>query len=55
MIVGPTLQVEGRENVPVLATAPGVPNEATPDKFDLPTCQHALRQARRLAKTSRAT
>jgi NADH dehydrogenase len=27
-----------------------VPNLATPGEFDPPTCQHALRQARRLAK-----
>jgi NADH dehydrogenase len=27
-----------------------VPNLATPDSFDPPTCQHALRQARRLAR-----
>jgi NADH dehydrogenase len=27
-----------------------VPNQATPDHPDPPTCQHALRQARRLAK-----
>ena len=27
-----------------------MPNEATPDHPDPPTCQHALRQARRLAK-----
>jgi NADH:ubiquinone reductase (H+-translocating) len=30
-----------------------VPNEATPGRFDPPTCQHALRQARRLAKNLR--
>jgi len=50
VIVGPTLQVEGRENVWALGDCARVPNEATPDKFDPPTCQHALRQARRLAK-----
>jgi NADH dehydrogenase len=27
-----------------------VPNGATPGHYDPPTCQHALRQARRLAK-----
>ena len=32
------------------ATARAVPNEATPGQTDPPTCQHALRQARRLAK-----
>ena len=50
VIVGPTLQVEGRENVWALGDCARVPNEATPGKFDPPTCQHALRQARRLAK-----
>jgi len=50
VIVGPTLCVEGRENVWSLGDNARVPNEATPGKFDPPTCQHALRQARRLAK-----
>jgi NADH dehydrogenase len=50
VIVGPTLLVEGRENVWSLGDNARVPNEATPGKFDPPTCQHALRQARRLAK-----
>ena len=31
-----------------------VPNAATPGRVDPPTCQHALRQARRLAKNLRA-
>jgi NADH:ubiquinone reductase (H+-translocating) len=30
-----------------------VPNAATPESPDPPTCQHALRQARRLSKTLR--
>jgi NADH:ubiquinone reductase (H+-translocating) len=50
VIVGPTLQVEGRENVWALGDCARVPNEATPGRPDPPTCQHALRQARRLAK-----
>jgi NADH:ubiquinone reductase (H+-translocating) len=50
VIVGPTLLVEGRENVWSLGDNARVPNEATPGAFDPPTCQHALRQARRLAK-----
>jgi NADH:quinone reductase (non-electrogenic) len=50
VLVGPTLQVEGRQNIWALGDCARVPNEATPDKFDPPTCQHALRQARRLAK-----
>ena len=48
--VGPTLCVEGRENVWALGDCARVPNAATPGRFDPPTCQHALRQARRLAK-----
>ena len=50
IVVGPTLQVEGRERVWALGDCARVPNEATPDHPDPPTCQHALRQARRLAK-----
>jgi NADH:quinone reductase (non-electrogenic) len=53
VVVGPTLRVEGRENVWALGDAARVPNEATPDHPDPPTCQHALRQARRLAKNIR--
>ena len=33
-----------------LGDGAAVPNERTPGRFDPPTCQHALRQARRLAK-----
>jgi NADH dehydrogenase len=50
VVVGPTLAVEGRENVWALGDCARVPNEATPGRPDPPTCQHALRQARRLAK-----
>jgi NADH:quinone reductase (non-electrogenic) len=50
VLVGPTLLVEGRENVWSLGDNARVPNEATPGEFDPPTCQHALRQARRLAR-----
>jgi NADH:ubiquinone reductase (H+-translocating) len=50
VLVGPTMQVEGRENVWALGDCAHVPNEATPGQPDPPTCQHALRQARRLAK-----
>jgi NADH:ubiquinone reductase (H+-translocating) len=53
VVVGPTLQVEGRENVWALGDGARVPNEATPEHPDPPTCQHALRQARRLAKNLR--
>jgi NADH dehydrogenase len=50
VIVEPTLKVEGRDDVWALGDGARVPNGATPDRFDPPTCQHALRQARRLAK-----
>jgi NADH dehydrogenase len=53
VVVGPTLQVEGRENVWALGDCARVPNAATPEHPDPPTCQHALRQARRLAKNLR--
>ena len=45
-----TLQVEGMPGVWSLGDCAAVPNERTPGHFDPPTCQHALRQARRLAK-----
>jgi len=48
--VGPTLQVEGSTNVWALGDGARVPNGATPGHYDPPTCQHALRQARRLVK-----
>lgn len=44
------LRVDGRENVWALGDAAAVPNTRTPGRVDPPTCQHALRQARRLAK-----
>jgi NADH:ubiquinone reductase (H+-translocating) len=50
VLVGETLRVEGREEVWSLGDNARVPNAATPGRFDPPTCQHALRQARRLAK-----
>jgi NADH dehydrogenase len=51
IVVDDLLQVEDRENVWALGDCARVPNAATPDQPDPPTCQHALRQARRLAKT----
>jgi NADH dehydrogenase len=48
--VDPLLRVDGRTNVWALGDGARVPNEATPDHPDPPTSQHALRQARRLAK-----
>jgi NADH:quinone reductase (non-electrogenic) len=50
VVVDPMLRVQGLENVWALGDCAAVPNEATPGRFDPPTCQHALRQARRLAK-----
>jgi NADH:ubiquinone reductase (H+-translocating) len=44
------LRVEGRDRVWSLGDCAAVPNERTPGQFDPPTSQHALRQARRLAK-----
>ncbi|OFW72263.1 MAG: hypothetical protein A2Y55_07045 [Actinobacteria bacterium RBG_16_68_12] len=48
--VDATLRVEGREDVWALGDCTAVPNARTPGAFDPPTCQHALRQARQLAK-----
>ena len=47
------LQVEGRHDIWALGDAAGVPNEATPGRTDPPTAQHALRQARALARSLR--
>jgi NADH dehydrogenase len=44
------LRVEGLEHVWALGDCAAVPNLATPGAVDPPTSQHALRQARRLAK-----
>ena len=51
--VDSTLRVEGRERVWALGDCARVANTATPEHPDPPTCQHALRQARRLAKNLR--
>jgi NADH dehydrogenase len=48
--VDETLRVEGFDRIWSLGDGARVPNLATPGEFDPPTCQHALRQARRLAK-----
>ena len=53
VVVDGTLRVEGRERVWALGDCARVPNAATPGAFDPPTCQHALRQARRLARNLR--
>jgi NADH dehydrogenase len=48
--VDPLLRVEGHERLWALGDGAAVPNQATPGRVDPPTCQHALRQARTLAK-----
>jgi NADH:ubiquinone reductase (H+-translocating) len=50
VVVEETLRVEGVEDAWALGDCAAVPNAKTPGQFDPPTCQHALRQARRLAK-----
>jgi len=50
VVVDSTLRVEGRDRVWALGDGARVPNKATPGQYDPPTCQHALRQARRLAR-----
>src|SRR5947208_7587282 len=50
ILVDASLRVEDREHVWALGDGARVPNEATPGQYHPPTCQHALRQARRLAK-----
>jgi NADH dehydrogenase len=51
--VGPTLAVEGHERIWALGDCARVPNAASPGGVDPPTSQHALRQARRLARNLR--
>jgi NADH dehydrogenase len=53
VVVDASLRVEGREDVFAIGDCARVPNAATPESPDPPTCQHALRQARRLSKTLR--
>jgi NADH dehydrogenase len=50
VIVDSRLHAEDVPHVWALGDGTRVPNAATPGEFDPPTCQHALRQARRLAK-----
>ena len=47
------LRVDGRPHTWALGDCARVPNPTTPDHPDPPTCQHALRQARRLARNLR--
>jgi NADH dehydrogenase len=48
--VDETLRVEGEQHLWALGDGAAVPNLATPGRTDPPTSQHALRQAKRLAK-----
>ena len=50
VVVDEFLRVEGRERLWGLGDAAAVPNRRTPAHVDPPTSQHALRQARRLAR-----
>ncbi len=50
VVVDDTLQVEGSDDVWSLGDCAAVRNTKTPGALDPPTCQHALRQSRRLAK-----
>jgi NADH dehydrogenase len=51
--VDPQLRVVERESVWALGDGAAVPNGATPGRVDPPTSQHALRQARHLARNLR--
>jgi NADH dehydrogenase len=51
--VDDTLRVEGLDGVWALGDCAAVPNLASPGQPDPPTSQHALRQARRLARNLR--
>jgi NADH dehydrogenase len=53
VMVDSGLRVHDRDDVFAIGDCARVPNEATPDTPDPPTCQHALRQARRLSKSLR--
>jgi NADH dehydrogenase len=53
--VDETLRVVGSSRIWALGDCAAVPNEATPGETDPATCQHALRQARQLARNLRGT
>jgi NADH dehydrogenase len=50
VVVDELLRVQGRGGIWALGDCAAVPNLATPGRPDPPTSQHALRQARRLAR-----
>jgi NADH:quinone reductase (non-electrogenic) len=51
--VDETLRVVGARHIWALGDGAAVPNQATPGETDPATCQHALRQAKRLARNLR--
>jgi NADH dehydrogenase len=53
LVVDSTLRVVGHRDVWALGDCAAVPNAATPGRFDPPTCQHAVRQARTLVASLR--
>jgi NADH dehydrogenase len=55
VLIDETLRVQGHANVWALGDCAAVVNTRTPGAADPPTCQHALRQARRLAKNLTGT
>jgi NADH:quinone reductase (non-electrogenic) len=55
VLVDEQLRVTGRDGVWALGDCAAVPNPATPGGLDPPTSQHALRQARRLARNLTGT
>ena len=55
VLVDELLRVQGTDNVWALGDCAAVPNAATPGALDPPTSQHALRQARRLARNLTGT
>lgn len=50
IVVDSSLRVEGRSDIWALGDSARVPNAATPERPDPPTCQHALRQARAIVR-----
>jgi NADH dehydrogenase len=53
VVVDETFRVDGVPHVWALGDGARVPNRRTPGAYDPPTCQHALRQARRLTRNLR--
>jgi NADH dehydrogenase len=55
VLVDAELRVDSVPNTWALGDCAAVPNAATPGEIDPPTCQHALRQARQLARNLSGT